>query len=562
MIPLANHLLESTAFAIVAALVTLAFRNNRARARHALWMVASVKFLVPFSALIWAGSQLSVRSAAPAPEPQLTIVMSVAPPVARPQAIAAQAPGQQRSDWLPPALWTLYLSGCAAIVLRWRRRWTRIARAANRAHPKGAADGVKILASAEFSEPGVFGIFRPALLMPAGIDQRLSPEQLEAVIAHELAHVRRRDNLAASVHMAVEALFWFHPMVWWIGARMVEERELACDEEVVHGGIDRATYASGILEVCQLSMEAPLTCVSGITGADLKARIAGIMTTRAPESIRAGKRALLSALAVSALAVPLVIGIAHPTRGQAQPRTAPAMAFDAVSVKPSGRTWLQVAPQRAGGLIHWQTDLTYLIDYAYHIANWRLSGPVPGSDYIFEVEARTKPEATEDEVRLMFQSMLAERFHLEAHRATKEVDGWALTVAKNGPKFKAAKDDDPPPPMPEWFTQGAKPGDVEGKVAATLQSGKAAGITGRRVTMGQLAGAVQQVLHNLVVDETGLPGKYYFAFQFAPENAPADAEEPPLLHAIQESLGLKLEKRRAPVEMLVVDRIDKTPTEN
>ena len=561
MIPLANHLLESTVFACVVALATLVFRNNLARTRHALWMAASIKFLIPFSALIWAGSQIPARSAPPQPEPQLTIVMSEAPAMTRPRATAAQQPAPH-SDWWTGGFWALYLCGCAAIVARWRRRWMRIAHAANQAQATGAAAGVKIFSSPEISEPGVFGIFHPVLLLPAGIDARLSREQLDAVIAHELAHIRRRDNLAAAIHMAVEALFWFHPLVWWIGARLVEERELACDEEVLRGGADRATYAAGIIEVCQLSVAAPIACVSGITGADLKTRIAGIMTARAPQPLRAGKRALLAALAVAAAGVPLAIGITRPARAQAQPRTAPSMAFDAVSVKPSGRTWLQVAPQRAGGLVQWQTDLTYMIDYAYRIEKWRLSGPVPGSDSIFTVEARTKPDATEDEIRLMFQSMLADRFHLEAHRATKEVDGWALTVSKNGPKFKAAKDDDAPPPMPEWFTPGAKPADAEGKIAATLQSGKAAGITGRRVTMLQLAGALQNVMRNLVVDETGLSGKYYFAFQFAPENAPADAEEPPLMHAIQESLGLKLEKRRAPVEMLVVDRIDKTPTEN
>ena len=57
--------------------------------------------------------------------------------------------------------------------------------------------------------------------------------QLEAVIAHELCHVRHRDNLIAAIHMFVETVFWFHPLVWWIGKRMVEERERACDEEVL-----------------------------------------------------------------------------------------------------------------------------------------------------------------------------------------------------------------------------------------------------------------------------------------------------------------------------------------
>ena len=65
-------------------------------------------------------------------------------------------------------------------------------------------------------EPGIFGIWRPVLLLPEGITERLSPAQLEAIVAHELCHVRRRDNLTGAIHMVVETIFWFHPLVWWI----------------------------------------------------------------------------------------------------------------------------------------------------------------------------------------------------------------------------------------------------------------------------------------------------------------------------------------------------------
>ena len=82
-------------------------------------------------------------------------------------------------------------------------------------------------------EPGVLGILKPILLLPKGITDRLPPAQLDAIIAHEMSHVRRRDNLTGAIHMLVEAIFWFHPMVWWIEARLIEERERACDEEVL-----------------------------------------------------------------------------------------------------------------------------------------------------------------------------------------------------------------------------------------------------------------------------------------------------------------------------------------
>ena len=137
---------------------------------------------------------------------------------------------------------------------------------------------VPVLSSPEPIEPGVVGIFRPALLMPEGILEKLTAEQMRAVLAHEVFHVRRRDNLTFAIHMVVEALFWFHPLVWWIGARLIDERERACDEAVAQAGVKAEVYAEGILSVCKFFAESPLACVSGVTGADLKKRIVRIMT--------------------------------------------------------------------------------------------------------------------------------------------------------------------------------------------------------------------------------------------------------------------------------------------
>src|SRR5262249_3709264 len=115
-------------------------------------------------------------------------------------------------------------------------------------------------------EPGIVGFRRPILLLPADIGERLTPSQLEAVIAHELCHVRPRDNLTAAVRMAVEAIFWFHALVWWIGSRLLAERERACDEAVLSLGAEPRDYAQGILNVCKVYVESPIACVSGMTG--------------------------------------------------------------------------------------------------------------------------------------------------------------------------------------------------------------------------------------------------------------------------------------------------------
>jgi beta-lactamase regulating signal transducer with metallopeptidase domain len=170
---------------------------------------------------------------------------------------------------------------------------------------------IEIRSSPGLLEPGVVGLLRPIILLPAGILERLAPVELEALLAHELCHVRRRDNLRSAVHMIVEALFWFHPLVWWIGARLMEERERACDEDVLRGGSDPGVYARAILNVCRHYVESPLACVSGVTGADLKKRIEKIMARELTQNLQLPKKLLLVAGACAAFTMPVAIGLLH-----------------------------------------------------------------------------------------------------------------------------------------------------------------------------------------------------------------------------------------------------------
>jgi beta-lactamase regulating signal transducer with metallopeptidase domain len=217
--------------------------------------------------------------------------------------------------------------------MRWHRV-TRARRAPRRRSPnghlldtlrrlEGAPRGrgeprIRLVSSNHAIEPSVFGIVRPVLMWPAGIDDRLSNEQIEAILAHEVAHVRRRDNLAALIHMLVEAVFWFHPLVWWIGARLVDERERACDEDVVRLGTEPDVYAESILKTCQFYVESPLVCVAGVTGSDLKKRVEQIMRNDAHVALSALKRVSLGAALVAAIAIPVAIGIVTSPRLSAQ----------------------------------------------------------------------------------------------------------------------------------------------------------------------------------------------------------------------------------------------------
>ena len=114
-----------------------------------------------------------------------------------------------------------------------------------------------------------------------------------------MCHIRRRDNLAAALHMFVEAIFWFHPLVWWIGSRLIDERERACDEEVLRLGSEPQVYAEGILNVCKFYLESPLPCASGVTGSDLKKRIEAIMTNRIAHRLTTARKVLLASAAIA-----------------------------------------------------------------------------------------------------------------------------------------------------------------------------------------------------------------------------------------------------------------------
>jgi bla regulator protein blaR1 len=158
-------------------------------------------------------------------------------------------------------------------------------------------------------EPSIFGILRPVLLWPQGISEHLDDRHLEAIAAHEVWHVRRRDNLAGAIHMLVAAIFWFHPLVWWLGARLLEERERACDEQVLALGSVPQIYAESILKTCEFCTASTLACVSGVTGAQLKQRIVQIMTLQTARQLDFSRKLLLTAAGFTAISVPLLLGI-------------------------------------------------------------------------------------------------------------------------------------------------------------------------------------------------------------------------------------------------------------
>jgi TonB family protein len=316
---LLNHLWQSTLFAVAIAVLIPFVRNNGAHVRYWLWWAASIKFLVPFGWLTALGAVLYGQTTPIFELPEFTAAVGkVIEPVATP------LPGGLALAVV--GAWTLGVVGVLAYWLK-RALAIRAALAAAEACAEAwtANAGLAVKEADTVLEPGIVGIVRPVLLVPRGIAARLTHEQLRAIVAHELCHWRRRDNLRAALHMLVEAVFWFHPLVWWIGARLIEERERACDEAVVKAGHDPRTYADGVLNVCELYVATRLACAAGVSGADLKRRVTYIMRSRVMHKLNPIKKVLLGTAALGTLLVPIAIGML---------RSGPALAQDDRDVIP------------------------------------------------------------------------------------------------------------------------------------------------------------------------------------------------------------------------------------
>jgi beta-lactamase regulating signal transducer with metallopeptidase domain len=313
-----DHLWQSTLFVIVAWALAALLRNNSARVRYWIWLAASLKFLVPFSLLALAGSQIGDIVMDPGVQgPVSSEVRQLAAPIVAPATFIAPADsnGINLALALFIGLWAL---GFSALVARRIVQWREIQAIVRSAKPIEVGALIPVLSAPTRHEPGVFGILRPLLLLPESVADQLDSKQLQAILEHELCHVRRRDNLTTAFHMFVEAVFWFHPLVWWIGARLVHERERACDEAVVQSGHEPQAYAEGILKVCRHYVASRLTCVSGVSGADLQSRMEAIMRNGDIVGLSRSKRLLLGAAAIAAVAVPIFVGLTVAPRSEAE----------------------------------------------------------------------------------------------------------------------------------------------------------------------------------------------------------------------------------------------------
>ncbi|MGH9473588.1 MAG: TIGR03435 family protein [Terriglobales bacterium] len=467
--------------------------------------------------------------------------------------------------WLAGALffWLRLASRCmAAARLKstqvsaapagWQARFERLQRRLRIARP------VRLCRSACVQAPAVVGWLRPVVLVPASAFTGLSTGQLEAILLHELAHVRRFDYAVNLLQRAVEASLFYHPAVWWISGQISAEREFCCDDVAVAASGDALTYAGALAE---LEAARAHGLAVAATGGSLLRRIARVLGGASrPHAELAGPGASGGMFLAAAACLGLLLGAQTPA-------STASMQFEVASLKPtlSSRGGVTggchgIDSTFAAGddrndvplgrcVMHF-ARLSHMMETAYGRQYPQISG-YPDWDgpsrWDLDAKAANPAAATAAQLRTMFRNLLVRRFHLVLHAETKVVPVFVLTIGKNGPKFHPSAS----------------------KQASTIMLGNNA-IIFKNNTMAQLADFLSNLpaINRPVLDKTGLRGEFDFTLNIfgaqsggAGDTKRAIGSWTSAIPDIASQLGLKFEPQKSPVTTLVIDHAAK-PTPN
>lgn len=289
------------------------------------------------------------------------------------------------------------------------------------------------------------------------------------------------------------------------------------------------------------------------------------------QDLNFSKRLLLAVGGIAAVVAPIAIGLVNTPVSRAQAK-GKRPQFEVASIKPSNSADRRPMIQSGtpGQFTAANVTVKMLIQYAYGIELFQISG---GPDWIgsdlFDVTAKPEGSADRDHVMPMLQSLLAERFNLVVRRDTKEKQVYVLLVAKDGPKFKESNESDPN--IIDLGGRGSPPGAPRRPRVTKLRRGL---LVAQEADVMELAYRLSSILGSMVVDKTGLTGKYDLKVEWQPDEnqvamfqamrvpegygAPApDPLGPSLFTALHDQLGLQLDSEKGPVEMLVIERVER-----
>jgi uncharacterized protein (TIGR03435 family) len=388
--------------------------------------------------------------------------------------------------------------------------------------------------------PVAVGWLRPVVILPAGWSH-WPPTSLSAILEHEQEHVRRRDPLIQCLALLNRAVFWFHPLAWWLEREVARLSEEACDAAVLARGHKPLEYAECLLGVARAVADAgarvQMLGVAAV-GRGLPSRIRKIMTTVEPRPV---SRRCLACIAIACVAAAIAS-----TMGSLAHAQLASPAFDVATIKPNqsgeqgGMSGFEGSSYRGVNV-----PLMRVIRLAYSPIQEFTGGPGWIESDRYDILAKAEGTPTRPQLQLMLRSLLADRFKLVVHKETREKPAFALVLARSdgkpGPALRKSEVDCTPANR-----------DKAPKGACGFRAGPGL-ITSRSATMEMLA-AELIMTGRLVVDRTGLTGTYELDLRWTPDEFEAGAA---LVTALREQLGLKLEAIRAPVEVIVVDKAER-----
>ena len=466
---------------------------------------------------------------------------------------------------------------------------------------------IEVLLHEALPGPITCGVLHPAVVLPRDAES-WPREDLSRAIVHELEHVRRGDSATRFLARAVCALYWFHPLTWIAWRKLVLEAERSCDDAVLRRS-EATAYADqlvGLAKRLPTAQRSPLLAMA--SRSDLAARIAAVLDGKQQRGQVGGSSlALASAAAVLLVFVvsPLILVAApqapaaaasieqteqqvihfRPSLAQSalqndgrpsiqlaqakaptvQPRpVAPRnpQTFDVVSIKPvdpNGGRGAGVPPpcgplKYATGLVYGLTTASKLIQDAYGLSPHQISGGPSWLDSdSYCIEAKSLKPAGADQLKLMLQPMLADRFKLVARYGTKEMPVYMMTVAKKGLLFEVKPGDPMATPNLRLTTQDL---DAAGyKLRTQIDQSSPARMLVTQRTMAEFAAflsssplAPSDAIDRPVVDKTGLEGRYLLVMRWTDDDFRGD---------IEQQFGLKLEPGKAPLPAIVIEGVSK-----
>lgn len=430
------------------------------------------------------------------------------------------------------------------------------------------------------STPGAMtcGVFRPAILLSSEAEN-WSEDDLHRAIAHELEHVRRNDWLTHCLARAVCAIYWFHPLVWVAWRKLTLEAECACDDGVL-AGTEAMAYAEQLIALARrLSAVRKSPLLAMASRSDLAARINAVLDSRQRRG-RAGVFGVGLAV-IFAAALIITISPARLVAAQAgdQASGVALPSFEAASIKPHKHGDFPAFPQFLPGGRFTESGIPLLgviaVAYNVPIQGTQVSGGPDwirrGVDGAYDIDAKAEDGAMKgmstaqqnQQVRLMLQALLADRFKLVIQREMKEEPVYILTVAKNGPKLQKSTLDPRACDDPKDFACDSGGG------------GQGRGLHFKAATVAQIVAFVNNFTDRPLFDRTGLTGLYdvdttgWVPMREGPRpsgSQPSEAEtlgdlSPPTLFGIFDGLGLKMEPSHEMVESYTVETVER-PTPN